>query len=320
MRRLIAGVAIATALIAGAVAAFIWLRPDAAYAAAIALERWRGGLEARSVDAASYRWSYLDGGSGTPLLLLHGFAADKDNWTRISPYLTDSNRIIAPDLIGFGQSELPADAGYSIGEQADRVLAFATALGLDRFHLGGSSMGGYIAVAMAARAPARIDSLWLLAPGGVAGAQPSEMFQRIEAGSNPLIPPTPAAFSETLAFVFHETPFIPGPIRAHLAHTLAARRPLLEQIFSALRYQSRPLEDYLEGLSNPTLVLWGREDRVLHPSGARVIEARVPGAQIVELAETGHLPMIERPRETARIYLAWREAASAGSEGLSTSR
>ncbi|MDX1569410.1 MAG: alpha/beta hydrolase [Xanthomonadales bacterium] len=323
IRSLILTAALTILVLAGGVTAFVQFRPEAAYQAVVGLERWRADLETRSLSAGAYRWSYLRGGEGPPLLLLHGFGADKDNWTRIGPYLTDHFEVIAPDLIGFGTSSRPGDADYAIRAQAQRVLEFADAAGLEQFHVGGSSMGGYIAGALAGLAPERVLSLWLIAPGGVLAAPPSEMFLSIEQGINPLNPRTIDEFETTLAFVFHRRPFIPGPLRAYLARVMTERQGLLEKIFSDLRYRSQPLEAYLQGNTTPAFILWGEHDRVLHPSGTSVLTGIMPNAEDHVMPDTGHLPMIERPAESAELYLDWFQRRFPGQgtgSGSSTSR
>jgi abhydrolase domain-containing protein 6 len=150
-------------------------------------ERSAGGLEQRGIDVNGLHIEYLEGGKGDPLVLLHGFGANKDNWTRIGKHLTPYFRVIAPDLPGFGQSSADPDGDYTIGIQAERVKAFVRTLGIKSFHLGGNSMGGNIAGVYAARYPEDLKSLLLVSPAGVASAEPSEMFRLLKEGkSNPL--------------------------------------------------------------------------------------------------------------------------------------
>ncbi|MCP3952871.1 MAG: alpha/beta hydrolase, partial [Desulfobacterales bacterium] len=105
---------------------------------------------------------YLEGGQGDTLLLLHGFGANKDNWTRIGKHLTPHFRVIAPDLPGFGESGKNPDGDYSISAQARFVKDFVQALGIKSFHIGGSSMGGNIAGAYASSNPETLKSLLLI--------------------------------------------------------------------------------------------------------------------------------------------------------------
>jgi pimeloyl-ACP methyl ester carboxylesterase len=239
-------------------------------------------------------------------LLLHGFGANKDNWTRFSKHLTPHYRVIAPDLPGFGESTRDAAASYTISVQADRIHAFANALKLKTFHLGGNSMGGNIAGVYAARYRKNVISLCLIAPGGVISAEPSEMYQRLnEDKPNPLVVEKSEEYDELLDFVFTKRPFIPGPIKDYLTEEAIRNRPLNTVIFQHIQEfkKTSALESLLNGFNAPTLIVWGKQDRVLHFSGAKILGSIMPDAQVEVIENVGHLPMLERPEETADIYL-----------------
>lgn len=302
--------------IAIAVPAAIWiagaLAPERTVRAALALERALSGLSRHEVDVDGLRIAYLEGGQGEVLLLLHGFGADKDNWTRIARRLTPHYRVIAPDLPGFGESSSPPDARYRYQDQVPRIAAFLDALGIDRVHVGGSSMGGYFAAGLAARHPGRVASAWLLAPGGVAAAQPSEMMQRIAAGQGVvLLPKSRTEYDALIDFVMSDPPWLPGFYIEALSRRAAAREPLWRRIFDDIRLHSPPLEDEVRGLATPTLIHWGEQDRVLHVSGARVLADAMPNAEVVVLPGVGHLPMLEAERRVAKDYLRFRKRLEA---------
>lgn len=293
-----------------ALLAVYWLTPPTTlYRLAAGLERSVAGLELKTVEVDGFRWEYLEGGRGEPLLLLHGFSADSGNWPRLAMALDGRYRIIAPDLFGFGNSARPADANYGMASQAARVFAFADAIGLGSFDVAGNSMGGYIAGVMAAQQPARIRSLWLLAPAGVLGAPDSEMFTMVvEQNRNPLISQTPDDFEYTWNFIFSEPPFIPKRVRTGFAQRQVERREHHERIFAVLRAESLPLEQTLRGSAIPTLIQWGDEDRVLHPGGGPLLVEAMAAATLVNQPGVGHVPMMEVPKESARIYRQWRES------------
>ncbi len=285
---------------------FYYLFPEAAFKLVIRVERGIGGLAANRLDTGGLRFAYLEGGQGEPLVLLHGFGANKDNWTRIGRHLTPHFRVIAPDLIGFGDSSPAPDGDYSIRLQAERLGAFVRALGVESFHLGGSSMGGNIAGVWAATDPARVKSLLLIAPGGVVSAEPSEMHRRLQAGEAiPLVAADEAEYDRLLDFVFVERPFIPGPMKKVLVKEAVAHRPQNLRIWDQMHRsrEAAPLERALAGLAVPTLIVWGAQDRVLHVSGGGVLAAEMPKARSAVMTAVGHLPMIEKPGETAGLYL-----------------
>ncbi|MEZ5537782.1 MAG: alpha/beta hydrolase [Thiolinea sp.] len=289
-----------------AVAGLYLFFPATLFELAVKAERSAAGLEQHSVEAGDLHFEYLEGGSGEPLVLLHGFAANKDNWTRVAAYLTPHFRVIAPDLSGFGESSPAADKDYRIPRQAEYLQAFLAALQLDSFHLGGSSMGGYIAGMYATQHPEQVKTLWLLAPSGMATAEPSELDRLLADGQpNPLVTETVADYERLLDFVFSERPFIPGPVKQALVDEALSYRELHDEIFAQLQRDADtpPLEPLLMSAAVPLFVLWGEEDRALHVSGAEKLAEIVPGAEIRVMPGVGHLPMIERPEQAAEYYL-----------------
>jgi pimeloyl-ACP methyl ester carboxylesterase len=287
-----------------------WWFPQVTLSLARGMERHRAGLAESAVEVANQRIVYLAGGAGDHLLLVHGFGADKDNWVRVARYLTPHFHVIAPDLPGFGESTHDPSARYAIDDQVQRLHAFVEALGLGTFHLGGNSMGGNIAGIYAARYPHEIKSLWLLAPAGVATAQRSELATRLAAGESPLLVDSVEGFDHLLDFVFVTPPSIPRLVKRYLATQAVAQRPFNEKIFRDLLAFPQPLEPALQGFAAPTLIMWGDTDRLLHVSGAAILAALVKDGQLAIMEHTGHVPMIEKPQESARRFLRFRGISS----------
>jgi abhydrolase domain-containing protein 6 len=289
---------------------FYFLLPETMFDLLKKAERSVGDLKQRSINVEGLHIEYLEGGKGDVLLLLHGFGANKDNWTRIGKYFTPHFRVIAPDLPGFGESSADPEGDYTISAQVKRVKAFVEALGMKPLHLGGSSMGGNIAGAYASSYHEEIKSLLLIAPGGVASAEPSEMYRMLKEGKpNPLVVRSVEGYERLLDFVFVKRPFIPLPIKKVLIQEAVAHEPLNRKIFKQLRRSAEvhPLEDLLKGLPIKTLIVWGNQDRVLHISGAKILESVMPKARVVVMDGVGHLPMIEKPEKTAELYLRFLE-------------
>jgi pimeloyl-ACP methyl ester carboxylesterase len=301
-------IALPLTLLLGLVA-FYHLFPETVFTLLVRADRSASSLAEHRIRVDGRQFAYLEGGAGDVLVLLHGFGANKDNWVRISRHLTPHFRVIVPDLIGFGESDLAPDNDYSMRAQVARVRQFVRALGIKGLHLGGSSMGGYIAGVYASLYPDELHSLVLIAPGGVAAAEPSEMIRRLTEGESvPLLVADRADYDRLLDFIFYNQPFIPGPVKRTLAKEAIARRPQYLAIWHQLLDSrgAQPLEDQVRGLTIPTLVIWGAQDRVLHVSGAEILTAAMPNARAVVLNAVGHLPMIEKPEETARVYLNFR--------------
>lgn len=287
-----------------------WWFPQVTFSLAQGWERRRAGLAETTIDVADHRIVYLAGGAGDPLLLLHGFGANKDNWVRVARYLTPHFHVIAPDLPGFGESTHDPNARYAIDDQVQRLHTFVQALGLEAFHLGGNSMGGHLAGIYAARYPDEIKSLWLLAPAGVATAQASELAARFAVGDNPLLVDSVEGFDRLLDFVYVTPPYIPRSVKHYLAAQAMARRPFNEKIFRDLLAFRRPLEPALQGFAAPTLIMWGDTDRLLHVSGAAILAGLVQDGHLAILEHTGHVPMIEKPQESAQQFLRFRGVSS----------
>ncbi len=284
-------------------AIWLYMFPDHVLKTISNVERGTAGLALSSVEVNGLDIKYLTGGEGETLILIHGFGANKDNWTRVSKYLTPHFRVVAPDLVGFGESARPEGAGYTITEQMERVKAFADKLNLKSFHLGGSSMGGNISAAFAATYPDYIKSLWLIAPGGVYSAEPSEMYGLLKKGENPLIAKDRAGYNGVLDFVFYKKPYIPGPVVDAFAAEAVRNKPINDIVFSAIHDKPLATDVVLTGCRIPALVVWGKNDRVLHFSGAEILGRNMKNAEVILMDETGHLPMIEKASLAAKDFL-----------------
>jgi pimeloyl-ACP methyl ester carboxylesterase len=288
------------------------LAPAQAARAAMACERLRAGLRRREAQVPGAHMPYLDGGSGEPVVLLHGFGGDKDHYTRVAAHLTGAYRVIIPDLPGFGEASRNPQASHSMAAQAANVLAFIDALGLRRVHLGGSSMGGFIAAEFAARYPERVASLWLLNSAGTATAIDCAMVRRYTAtGEMSLLLRSPDRFSELLDEATVRMPFLPYSVRHELGRRghadLALHTSLLKQM-----HASPYVDSQYYRIEAPALIVWGDGDKMMNPKGAEALQAIMPNSRIVLMPGVGHLPMVEAPRASAADYLAFLHALPAG--------
>mgnify|MGYP001013425126 CR=1 FL=1 len=305
--------------------AFIYLAPEAATRLILDAERRYAGLERKEIVLPDgLRYVYLEGGGADdqmqrePLLLLHGFGANKDNFVRVARHLTPHYRVIVPDHVGFGESAHPADADYAPQAQAERLHRLAQALGIQRVHLGGSSMGGQIALSYAVRYPAEVASLWLLDPGGIWSAPPSELRSQIARGRNPLLARSTEEFQETFAFVMTDPPFIPRPLLDVMARERIANYTLEQRIFKEISADS--IEARIAGLATPTLIVFGSEDRTIHPATADILQHLLPHSAVVMLPGIGHLPMLEQPARCAKDYLKFRTGLPSAPTDLSENK
>jgi pimeloyl-ACP methyl ester carboxylesterase len=298
-------VAVACLMLVGTIApqaAGLWL----------ALERRRAGLQILRADVAGVEMPYLEGGRGDTLVLIHGFGGDKDNFTRIARHLTAHFHLVIPDLPGFGDASREPDARYDVASQVARLHAFRHALGLGRIHLGGNSMGGFIAAQYAATHADSVRSLWLLDAAGFEGAFDTPAIKRYaETGETVLLVRSRRGFDELMSTVMHRRAWVPPAVLNALAERGIRDRPLHERIFGEIGSGSPTLDAVATAISAPTLIVWGRNDRILNPNVAAHMLASIAGSELSLLEGTGHLPMVERPRRVAADFLRFVAARGA---------
>lgn len=310
MKKLIAGLIFA--LIGSA--ALLYLSPAAQLASLQLIERQRAGLSLKQISVGDLNIHYYEGGpsSAQTILIVHGFAANKDNWLRFARHLSHDYRVIAIDLPGFGASDKPAGS-YDVGTQTERLASVIDALGIEQLHLIGNSMGGHISALYAARYPDKVLSLALLDNAGITTPHPSELLQRLQRSeANPLVVRSGEDFQRLLAFVFVEPPYLPESLKGYLAEQASANSAHYDLVFRHLVERYIPLEPELPRIQAPTLIIWGAQDRVLDVSSIDVMRPLLRKPSVVIMADTGHAPMIERPQQTADNYRAFLQAQKPG--------
>ncbi len=301
---------IVLALLAGGIGTYL-LFPRVLYNQMRRLLRRKGGLALKSVKVGDLIWPYLEGGNpdGKAVVLVHGFGGDKDNWAFYAPYMTGKYRLICPDLPGFGENARRIDLDHAVASQAERLRDFLDALGIEKCHLGGNSMGGFIALHFALEFPDRLYSLTLLNNAGVLGPDESALQKIVEAetGATPLVPRNAADIDQLARMVVHKQRYLPGQFKKLMLEENRPHLPLLDQIFDQLvdEMQQRPLNDRLGDVTTPTQIIWGRHDQLIDVSCAAVQHAGIKESELVIFEDVGHIPMIEKPAETARHHLAF---------------
>ncbi len=265
-----------------------------------------GRLRFRSVTTSRGRISIMEAGTGTPVLAVHGLGGTKGSFLPTIAALADRFHVIAGDLPGFGDSDKPIGAAYDARFFADAMVALLDALGLQRAHLIGNSLGGRVVLELALRQPGRAGHLVLLAPSLAWRRSrpwvPLLRLTRPELGLVQLAPrPVVQAIVQRL---------IPGAdrgwtaagvdefLRAYLtpsgraAFYAAARQIYLDEPHGETGFWTR-----LRALSPESLFIWGRHDTLVPISFARHVEQALPKARHLEL-DCGHVPQVERPKET----------------------
>jgi abhydrolase domain-containing protein 6 len=274
--------------------------------------RWYSGVNRFEVMVDDHRWAYLAGGRGEVILFIHGFGANKDRFGIFLSAFSPCYKVISPDLPGFGENIALCSKSYDIPSQVNRLNRFVDAIGLDKFHLFGISMGGYICGYYASEYPDRILSLSLMDSGGVRSRIPSDAWiYYITKGRNVLLYKTTEQVDELMSFLFFNPLQIPRYFKKYFARegerVYALRKKLISDIMDGGLYL---LDNRLSEIRAQTLVIWGAEDRMVHRSTVEALEKGIKNFRSVIFKECGHLPFIEKPLETKRIYNQFLEGLS----------
>ena len=270
------------------------------------LMRQRARVERKTVTVDGRTWPYLEGGdpSRPTLVMVHGFGADKDHWTFYAPWLTKDYHLIAPDLPGFGENDRDGELPFDVGSQAARLQDFLDALGIDRPHLGGNSMGGWIALRFAIDYPGSLRTLTLMNNAGILGADESEL-QKLAANRdyNPLIIANLEDADRLIAFVVRRPTFVPARLKPVIYADALKHRDLLDKIFWAIadEMEAKPLNDELGKVTVPTLIIWGRHDKLIDVSCVAVLEKGIANSRSHIFEHVAHVPMMEDPKATAEV-------------------
>ncbi len=275
------------------------------------LKRGLGWLQQKSLQAAGQDMWYLEGGTrpdARPVLLLHGFAGDKENWNELGQLLINEGcHIVAPDLPGFGQNAKNPKLSYDVTTQTKRVRAFVNKSGLKSFHLVGHSVGGSIAAAIAYSAPQEVASLTLIEPFGVRVPYETELDKMLEQKRNPMVIATPMAYDNLRGFVFHQPPEISPALKKLRAEQAAENRVFNLKVWKESREGERAnlLDLLLPEIKLKTLVVQGAQSNVVHPSTPGVVAAMMIDARSAVIEDCGHFPMLEQPQATADQLLSF---------------
>ncbi|MBV9861601.1 MAG: alpha/beta hydrolase [Alphaproteobacteria bacterium] len=252
-----------------------------------------------AIAGASIR--LLRGGAGPPLVFLHG-AGGHTGWLPFLEELSQRWAVVAPEHPGFGVSDDPPWLD-EIGDLAFFYLDFLRALGLDRVHLVGTSLGGWIAAEMAVRSTARLASLTLVGAVGVTaeGAPIDDIFRMPVAENLRRFYADPARAERRLADL----------ARADQA-AIARNRATVMRLAYRPRFHNPGLAKWLHRIDVPTLLIWGEVDGLVPPRFGEAYRALIPGARLVVLPEAGHAPFDEQKEAFLAAFLDFVDGIPAG--------
>ena len=256
--------------------------------------------EPQTIEVGGLPISYLQAGTGegVPLVLVHGFGGDLNNWLFNLPALAESHSVYALDLPGHGRSG-KAVSGASLESLADALGGFMAAAGLEAAHLAGHSLGGAIALQLALAAPARAASLTLIAPTGLGSEINADYIEGFIAAERR------KEMKGVLQMLFADPELVSRDMindvlkYKRLDGVAAALRSIADAVFPQGR-QASLLGPRLAELTVPAQVVWGEADRVVPVSHAEALPGSI---QVHRFADVGHMPQMEAAGEVNRLIL-----------------
>ncbi|MBB3606008.1 2-hydroxymuconate-semialdehyde hydrolase/2-hydroxy-6-oxo-octa-2,4-dienoate hydrolase [Mycolicibacterium sp. BK556] len=256
------------------------------------------------IDAGGIKTSYLEAGSGEPVLMLHGSGPGVSataNWQYNIGALAERFHVLAPDIVGFGATERPDDVVYSLRTWTDHVWAFLDAHDIDRAAVVGNSLGGRIALQMATDHPERISRMVLMGSPGV-GMTPTEGLAALrayepshEAMRNLLrkfFAVDPTLITDQLVEIRYEASIADGAYEAYRAMFFDPRHKGSELGITA---------EEVQVIATPTLLVHGREDKVVPLTASVTMLNLLPNADLHVFSRCGHWTQIERAEEFSAL-------------------
>jgi pimeloyl-ACP methyl ester carboxylesterase len=250
----------------------------------------------------------LGGPARTAVVFIHGLAGCWQNWLENIPHFARSHRVLALDLPGFGHSPMP-DWKISIESYGRLVRDFCDELGADDCAIVGNSMGGFVAAEAAIANPGRFEKLVLVSAVGVSHArlrrEPAEALARFSVATAPLwlrIGERSLRRRRLRRQAFGNIFYDPSRLRSEFLyevfHNGTGRPGFLPAVGELFGYD---ILERLEEVDVPTLIVWGRNDRVVPATDAFGYAERLPNSRVVIFDRCGHVPMAERPARFNRL-------------------
>ena len=268
------------------------------------LRRRAAKLRLGRVETDGFAIPYLTGGTahaGRDVVCIHGFSDTKDSFVDVAGLLGRNHRVFLPDVPGFSDASQPWEFHYSLPAITEVLAGAFDKLGLARFHVVGNSLGGAIAAQYALTHPDRVRTLTLIGAAGVEMPVASDLKRLMDDGINPFVLQTYEQWSDFIEMVLEKPPPMPEVVRRYMARVFIGRAALNSKIMDDLLEADFDLTERLPEIGAPTLALYGKLDRLIHPSCGRVYHEGIDRSRLVYLHGIGHCPQVEVPSVTARL-------------------
>jgi pimeloyl-ACP methyl ester carboxylesterase len=269
----------------------------------------------RFADIDGVRIHYQEKGTGTPLVLLHGFTSSTYSWKEIFEPLSQKYRVIAVDLKGFGFSEKP-DGDYTRRAQSVIIARLLDYLKIEKAWLAGNSMGGETVLNVALQNPQRVNGLILIDSAGVEAAGGGSLapgYARIPFAGRAL---TALALTsdklvrEGLQKSFYDDTKVTDERVAYYYRPLQTRGGQLAAFRARMQAGEFPIEADLGKINAPTLIIWGAKDELIPIEAGRRMNSLIKNSTLVVLEKCGHLPQEEMPERVLEEITKFIEASS----------
>ena len=241
---------------------------------------------------------YVEAGSCAPVILIHGLADNVTIWDPVIPALAARFRVIALDQIGFGRSDKPL-LNYRVSTLVDFLNGFLTELKIERASPVGNSLGGWVAAAYALAHPERVERLVLSDAAGYAAlakTMDSRALRALRVASRDDI-----RYLGPLAF--HDKRFYQDVDAAFKERVTAGDSYTVAQVLDSMIRGDDALDNKLQTLKQPTLVLWGREDKLIPLSFGEQFHREIVNSRLRIIDNCGHMPQLECPNEFSAAVL-----------------
>lgn len=260
-------------------------------------------IEVKTSAVGNGTIEYLKVGKGTPILLLHGLFAQKEQWSELACYLSNAGYlVIAPDLAGYGKSIYFPIIDYKLENQVGILHQFTNTLNIQRFDIAGSSMGGAIASMYARAYPMQVRSLAFIgAPLGVSGWS-TQVKSALYQGINPFIPISVDQLNLEMQLLFYRPPVLSEAIQQALIADYQKQNRHYQQVWDIVNLYLYEIEKNSPS-PIPTLIMWGKEDGIFESIDMRRLEQKYPKNRHYLVKDASHLLMLEKPKEVAVNYI-----------------